>query len=385
MIDQTQYVYYLTYALVAAVVGICFLKMKSMEPLTITTKEFKSFQSSFMIGYMIMILGELIAIGSFYQTLTLLDLKLEQITKLYIVTIVSTTACSVLSDVIDFGPRRNKCIISAFLLFMSMLCIYSGGHYELLMLSRVSYGAASSLLHSEFDAYLVQEHSSLGFPEDWLNQTFTMLTHGMALISCLSGILGQSSSSLGGVFGPTSLCCLLFIAVTFYISFSWKKDLNGAKFMLSSFTSSWSQGVRAVRSNKQLTGLLLICTFSEASITIFTFYWAPWLNSVVIEKTPLEKFPYCLIFSSYVAASMLGAYLHQLFVSKVGNENICGFVLIGSSVAYFLGAVFQTPVLVFGVSLLVHLFMGMYWPSIGHARGRVVTPELRSATLCMTR
>lgn len=389
MIDPSLYIYYILYAVVFAIIGVCYLKMKSTEPLTITTKEFKDFQSMIMTGYTIMILGELVSIGSFYQTMILLELKLDKVTRLYVVTIISTTVFGLLSEIIDFGSRRNKCIVSAIFFTISMLCIlFSSGHFDLLMLSRVIYGVASSLLHSAFDAYLVQEHSSLGFPEDWLNQTFSFLTHSMALVSCLSGVFGQTFSTLGGTYGPVGLCCGLFSLMTLYIAIMWKKDLNGPKFLLSGFLSSWSQAMRACRTNKQIFSIVLVSSCSEASITIFTFYWAPWLASVVIPtlgSLALETFPFPLIFSTYIASSMVGAYMYQLFIGQLGNHAIFQLVLVGSTVCYFLGSIVQTPVLVFSISLVTQLLVGAYWPCIGFARGRVVSPELRSSTLCATR
>ena len=88
MIKEAQYIYYITYAVLFVIIGICYLKLKSSEPLTITTKEFKQFQTLFLNGYIIMILGELIAIGSFYQTMILLDLSIAQVARLYIVTVI---------------------------------------------------------------------------------------------------------------------------------------------------------------------------------------------------------------------------------------------------------------------------------------------------------
>ena len=110
MIDSSQTTYYLTYAALSAGLGVAYLKLKSMEGLTITTKEFKKFQNTFLLGYSLMILGELIASASFYHSLFFLGLTLQQITKLYIVSVVSTTICGVLIEIIDVGSRKDKCV-----------------------------------------------------------------------------------------------------------------------------------------------------------------------------------------------------------------------------------------------------------------------------------
>lgn len=385
MLDESLYLYYFTYVAILAMIGVLFLKVKSTEPLTITTKEFRKFQASFLIGYGIMILSDLISVGSFYQIMTSLNLSQEQITKLYVVTVISNTAFGTIFEIIDFGSRRNKCITSAILYTISLSSIYfGGGHFDLLMITRIIYGSASALLHSSFDSYLVHQHNSFGFPDDWLSQTFCKLTHSMAFVSIISGLVGQSSFKIGTL-GPITLSCLLFTFVTVFISLSWKNDLNGRRFLLSSFLNSMVKTLKAARTNKQVLGLLVISACSEASITIFTFYWAPWLKSVTIETGANSTLPYVIIFSTYIAASMIGTYTHQLSLPSFGNEAIFQAVSLGLSAAYFLGAVFQTPILVFGISVLVQGLAGVYWPAVGYARGRIILPEMRSASLSLGR
>ena len=217
MIDSSQYTYYLTYTMICALLGVTYIKVKSTEGLPITTAEFKKFQNTYLVGYSMMILGELIASASFYHCLIYLGLSLEQITKLYIVTIVSTTLASVLIEIVDVGTRKDKCCASALLFAISMFCFFFGGHYEMLMIGRVVYGTASAFLHSAFDSYLIHEHTTLGFPDDWLSQTFSMLTHSMALVSALSGTVGQTFGSFGKL-GCPGVCCIMFLGAAGYIS-----------------------------------------------------------------------------------------------------------------------------------------------------------------------
>ena len=212
-----------------------------------------------------------------------------------------------------------------------------------------------------------------------------MLTHSMALVSCLSGIFGQSAGSYGGRFGPVTLSFILFTVMIFYIAFTWRKDLNAPKFMLTNFISSWFQCIKTARSNKEITSVLLISTFTESSIIIFTFYWAPWLTTILVESELFPTFPFPLIFSTYVASSMFGAYLYQILVPSLGNGNIFQMVLVGSSLAYFLGSVFQTSFMVYSSSIFIQFLVGAYWPCIGFSRGRFISQEFRSVTLNFTR
>ena len=124
MINQSaQYIYYISYVIVSTSLLAAYLKSTTTAATAITTKEFKAFQTSFLTGYSLMILCELLSTASFYQTYVALNLTLEQITKLYVITLVSTTGCGILTEIVDVGTRKNKCILSGILYTISMLTI----------------------------------------------------------------------------------------------------------------------------------------------------------------------------------------------------------------------------------------------------------------------
>ena len=404
MIDESQNVYYLSYAFLCGLLGIVYLRYQSSQSqhTIVTTKEFKHFQSSFLIGYSAITLCELVANGegylfyeqavliiilfglqhtaSFFHTLISLQLTLEQVTKLYLVTICSSVLTTTITDIFEFGSRKDKCVISALLYSISMFSMLFGGtsqHYEMLLMGRIVYGCASSLHHISFESYALHQHTTLGFPDDWLQQTFSYLTHCMALMAAASGVVGQTASNLyGGSSGGKDvgcpiLCCVLFLVTAIYIAVTWEKDTTHApRFMLSSFLSNLSNTFSAVRSNRQMLMLVSISSLCESSITIFNYYWAPWMAALLIAEGEDHKLPYEIVFSSFIVASMLGNYLFQMLSAPSpaaggATPNMGGLfqgILMGSSVSYFLGSVFLTPILAFAISISIQLCMGGYWP-----------------------
>ena len=403
MIEQSQTLYYITYALLCGAVGVAYLKFKSTEGAVITTKEFQVFQSGFLTGYSLMMLCEVIAAASFYHTLLSVHLDLTQITKLYAATIISTTLTSVGTEIVDLGSRRDKCVLSAALYCASMFSLLFGGHFEMLLLGRLVYGAAASLHHSCFEAYAVHAHATLGFPEDWLGRTFTLLTHCMALVAAVAGPLGQVASSTGGPhFGSPALCCTLFAAAAVYIALTWERDLAAPRFTLSAFLSNMSNTAATLRSNRQMLLLVVVSSLCEAAILIFSFYWAPWFDLIADEEEGEgegQHIPYEMVFASFILSSMLGNYLFQMYAKNSNNNNSNGSssgfgggvegtfqaLLIGMSAAFLLGAIFQTPSLALLVSIFVQLCIGGYWPSIGYFRGRLLLPEQRNTVLIISR
>ena len=384
MIDQSESVYYFTYVVICLALGLAYIRSRSKEGTVITTKEFQIFQTSFVTGYVLVIFSELVASASFYHTLIALGVTLEKITKLYLVTVVSSTLGNIALEIVDIGSKKDKCVICALLYSISMFSLFFGGHYEMLLMGRIAYGFASSIQHTCFEAYAVHEHSSRGFPEDWLFHTFSWLTHMMALVAALTGIVGQISASFGTL-GCITLCCVLFAIAAIYMMVMWEKDVNSPRFMLSGFLFNFSHTLSTIRSNRQLQVLIMISSLCETSIIVFTFYWAPWIATMLDEED--RQVPFEIIFSTLVAASMVGNYLFQILTSNSGfsTEQIFQAILISSSVFYFLGAIFQTPLFAFLVSLAVQGSVGLYWPCIGYFRGKIVVPEQRNTALIIAK
>lgn len=380
MIESGQSVYYFVYGLVCLALGVSYLRLKSHEGTVITTKEFQTFQQSFVGGYASILFCEFIAAASFYHTLIDIHLELEQITRLYLVTVIATTLASIALEIVDVGTRKDKCVLSAVLYSVSMFAMFFGGHYEMLLMGRIVYGTAAALQQAAFESYAVHQHSSHGFPEDWLSHTFTLLTHILAFMAALSGVVGQIAASFGHN-GCIAVCTALFACTAIYLTIMWEKDVNTPRFMLSGFMFNLNQASNALKTNKHLSLLLLLASLCEASITIFTFYWAPWLSGIVSEEDTV--LPYEIVFASFIGCSMFGNYLFQMLVGagSASSEQMLQSLLISASVAYFFGAILQTPILAFGACLVIQVGVGVYWPCIGYYRGRIIPHDLRNIVL----
>lgn len=383
MIEEYEYLYYLSYAAVCLATVIMYIKVRSTEAILITTKEFKIFRNSFLGGYIAVLFVELLSVASFYHVLTNLKLSLEEITDLYIVTIVSSAAFGAVIEIIDIGSRKSKCIMTALLFAISLFTLYDGSNYELLLLGRVVYGLASVLLHSAFESYLVHENASIGYPEDWLMHSFGVLAHSMAFVSAGTGSVGQALVGMGGPSACITFSLLVCIGVALFISASWATDISGSRFALTGFVQTCGQTIQACRSNQGLLNLVLMSCSFEACITIFTFYWAPWMESAIKEES--HTVPFELVFSALATSSMLGNYFYGLLSPQWGHDSLLQIVLSVSASAFFLGAVFNTPAFMMLIALAIQCCVGFYWPGLGVLRGRFTLPEHRTAAVLLCR
>ena len=392
MINELHYNYFLTYAALTAALVVAYIKIKSTDGVTITTKEFKKFQYSFLGGYGAIILAELVAVASFYHIMVSLELEIEQITNIYITTVVSTTVWGILIEIFDIGSRKTKCFLAAALYAAALFTLSFGGHYEMVLLSRIMFGAASALHHSSFEAYVIHQHTILGFPEDWLSQTFTLLPHVMAIAAATSGPLGHIASGLASHGkGCITVVMLLGGFAMFHIQSNWEKDTNPPRFMWSNFLYTMSNTIASAKINNCVRSILLIGAFYEATVVIITFYWAPWLDFVVLNQSgdadAATNFPYEIVFACYICASMLGNYLFQIVSASesVPDSALFNYVLIGTAASYLIASYLSSAMLIFVVSIVIHLLMGAYWSCIGVLRAQHIPPEYRGAPVTLTR
>ena len=72
MIDESQNIYYICYAILCGLLGIAYLRFQSTQSqhTLVTTKEFKQFQTTFLVGYSTITLCELIANGNYFNLYT---------------------------------------------------------------------------------------------------------------------------------------------------------------------------------------------------------------------------------------------------------------------------------------------------------------------------
>ena len=186
MIEKIYYIFFFSYFLICFFAILLQIKLQSIETIIITTLNFKLFQNSFLYGYILSILGELLLIGSFYITLIEMNLNYYHIIKLFLISLASTTFFGLFIEIIDIGSKRMKCILSAILFGLGTLTMFLH-NYDILVIGRIFYGIGSSLLHSGFDSYLIHEHNSQGFPDEWLMQTFSRLVHSIVIATIISG------------------------------------------------------------------------------------------------------------------------------------------------------------------------------------------------------
>lgn len=82
MISHDSYIYYIAFFLSCAILGIAYVRVQSLQRVTITTKEFKGFQNTFLVGYVPLMLVELLYLAFFFYVMLSNGMSMEAAGKL---------------------------------------------------------------------------------------------------------------------------------------------------------------------------------------------------------------------------------------------------------------------------------------------------------------
>jgi hypothetical protein len=241
------------------------------------------------------------------------------------------------------------------------------------------------------------------------------MTFGSGIVAIVAGLIASVLTSYFGLVAPFDASLLLLVAGGAIISYTWKEnygDRTAAAVTGSSlpgfenFGKAWT----LLLTNRKVLLLGIVQSCFEASMYIFVFMWTPALEATVPAaalgdevgsaggKGAGPKIPHGLIFAGFMVCIMIGSKLFDLLV-KQGTERGQGIMasvaaLIGTSVEGFTRWIFVAaavslalPIVTSNHTLILagfsffELCCGLYFPSVGTLRSRIIPEEVRSTVM----
>lgn len=208
----------------------------------------------------------------------------------------------------------------------------------------------------------------LGFPEEWLSNTFSRSTFGSGLVAIMAGILAWVLAYMFGAVAPFDASFLLLVAGGFIIYTRWRE--NYGEHRSTGTTSALDNFVKAGKmliNNEHILLLGLIQSCFESAMYIFVFMWTPALekslaaSSVTGIKVVL---PHGVVFAIFMVCMMLGSKAFEYLVARGPAEDFGRWVFCLSSV------VLSTPIFINNHLLQLLAFCvfevccGIYFPAV---------------------
>mmetsp|Transcript_44284 Transcript_44284/g.140914 ORF Transcript_44284/g.140914 Transcript_44284/m.140914 type:complete len:419 (-) Transcript_44284:149-1405(-) len=365
--------YYQAFAWLCVVCGVCKWVERGETRTVESSPTFKAFQKSFMFVYMLALASDWLQGPYVYALYAHYNFEKAEIAYLFIAGFASSMVFGTIvgSFADKFGRRRN-CILYGFI-YVAGCVTKHYNNFWVLIFGRVLAGIATSLLFSAFESWMVREHNKLGFKEEWLSQTFSLLTFGngmVAIISSLAANFVVESLDLGFVV-PFDMAVGTLVACTLCV-LRWEENYGDEKTDFSlGFKNAW----RSIFSDEKIMLLGLIQSLFEGTMYTFVFMWTP-----ALESTGATSIPHGMVFACFMVAVMTGSALSSVLLSgkhALPPENYMRWLYLASAAAMAVPAFDPSEIPMFGSFLAFELCVGVFWPSIGRLRSLYLPEECR--------
>jgi len=212
-----------------------------------------------------------------------------------------------LGSFVDKFGRKRSCIIYC-LLEIVINILEHFHHFPTLLFGRVLGGISTNLLFSAFESWMTTQHRHLGFPESWLQKTYSQMSIGNGTMAILAGIIAQLLEDSFGHIGPFQGAVALTVLALFLITFGWDENYGEAskgEHTSSSLYSQFKEGWKATLNDSKIWRIGLTQAMSEGAMYTFVFMWVPTL----LHMDPPGGVPTGCVFSSLMMAITMGGMM----------------------------------------------------------------------------
>lgn len=222
---------------------------------------------------------------------------------------------------------------------------------------------------------MVYEHQHRTFHSSQLGLTFARAQFGNGIVAIASGLLAGWFAQRYGKVMPFDISIFVLSILFFIITFTWTENYGDAKQSVrGGFTQAWT----CILSDQRILLLGISQAAFEGAMYTFTFVWTPALQT---GKGQIGEIPHGTIFSSFMAATMIGSNLFAYWQRFIRIELLMRNVFIVATVLFVVTTITQRIELVYGGFLLFEILCGVYFPGMATMRAPYIPEENRSAIL----
>ncbi|KAM9176939.1 LOW QUALITY PROTEIN: molybdate-anion transporter [Mergus octosetaceus] len=361
--------------LLAAVLGLELAARRSHPPAAAAppgaNPAFARFQRGFLRGYLPALAADWLQGPYLYKLYQHYGFVETQIAVLYVCGFASSVLFGpVAASLVDTLGRRASCVL--FSLTYSACCLTKlSRDYLVLAAGRVLGGLSTALLFCAFEAWYVHEHvEHHDFPAEWVPATFSQAAFWNHVLAVGAGVVANAAAEWLGL-GPVAPFVASIPLLVLAGAVALKTDENYGK--KQALAKSCADGLQRLVADRRVLLLGTVQALFESVIYIFVFLWTPVLDP---HGPPLG-----IVFSSFMAASMVGASLYRLAVSPryrlqpiTCSRSPSSWASSPSSCSPSPPTQQESPAESFVAFLLLELSCGLYFPAMGFLRRKAI-PE----------
>ncbi|KAL9011930.1 MAG: hypothetical protein Q9173_003267 [Seirophora scorigena] len=262
----------------------------------------------------------------------------------------------------DRYGRRSACLVCCATIVLSCLSVLSDD-IRVLFVGRALGGLGTTLMYTVFEAWMVTEYNQRALQRSSLKLSgiFGLMITVSSVVAVAAGLVGQLLRPPK----PHGISKILEAASRRPVP-----SRNPPQNQPRTLTS------KAV--DRQILTLGLASCCFEGSMYLFIFFWSPALKSshaLAHHNQPSNILPFGIIFACFMGAMMSGS---QLFTAAMASTNwltsrvILQAVVTVGSVSLLATIFFRNEFVTFWCFCLFEVCVGMYFPSMGYLKGKVI-------------
>jgi MFS family permease len=352
--------------------GLLFYN-RSKEVIPTVSPEFKRFQLTYLLPYFLMTAADWLQGPYVYALYESYGYDISDIGVLFTAgfgsSMIFGTFVGSLSD--KFG--RKFCSMIYVLFYVSSCLTKHSPNFWVLMLGRLLGGIATSILYSAFESWMVSEHFSKGFSDDWLAYTFYLQISGNSVVAILSGVVaGYVYQISGAMTAPFDTAIVLLVIGGAIIWLLWSENYGNAN---SVWSQSFVKAYQLITTDFKVLSLGIAQSFFESAMYIFVFMWTPTLDEYY------QNLNHGLIFACFMVACMIGGSIFKLASVYYAKEQIMLFMFMVSATGLVIPVLFQDGFLNLLSFLIFEITVGIFWPVISTLKGIYIAEDVRSTVM----
>ncbi|VBB80048.1 Putative major facilitator superfamily transporter [Podospora comata] len=291
---------------------------------------------------------------------------------------------SFIGSLADTHGRKKACLAFCLIYALSCLLTTISSSLPVLFLGRVLGGLGTSLLFTVFESFLVSDFKSRGL-EGRLGETFGVMSTLNSMVAIASGIGGEwLVAGTGTNKAPFWLAAGVLMVAGGVMKMTWKENyaLNEGPDKKSDEEGKEEKSLFKTLSDPKILALGLSTTVFEGSMYLFVFFWAPALQSFASSSSSSPSgtsLPYGVIFAAFMASTLASSLIFGKITERLPFGSLLLSLLGVSSLCFFLAASnTSSSQFTFWVFCLFEACVGMYFPTMGFLKGKLIDDGVRS-------
>mmetsp|Transcript_8647 Transcript_8647/g.19747 ORF Transcript_8647/g.19747 Transcript_8647/m.19747 type:complete len:482 (+) Transcript_8647:57-1502(+) len=356
---------------------------------------FRKFQAVYLSVWVFCVAADWLQGPYVYALYSAYGFERHVIAQLFVAGFASSLVCSCFVGMICDRFGRKKCALAYAVLYVVSCLTKHVKNYSVLMFGRVTGGAATSLLFSCFECWMVSEHVNRHkFSSGLLEYMFGVMYMTMYIVAIITGFVGEALADgfhfeplaegsilyKGGdlvPFDASIVCCVVGFVMILAL---WQENFGEdgiAQSAGGNMVTQLTDAITIAWKDKRLIFLCFTVACFEGSMYAFVFNWTPALQSKAVPP------PYGLIFALFMMACTCGSSVATITSGwmKAGPRLMCT-LLVGAAalaVAAFIGqSASPSLVATFSAFTVFEFCCGLYFPSIGVLKSEMVPERVRA-------